>query len=96
MKNKKITHANVHFVLTVDASFAYVLIQITSQTVSGKILNVKYFMMFALFISYDTSAKRPNMVEIAHHWPPNHPKAPNIPSQIWTFVINVEYPTQSA
>jgi hypothetical protein len=53
-------------------------------------------MMFALFISYDTSAKRPNMVEIAHHWPPNHPKAPNIPSQIWTFVINVEYPTQSA
>ena len=95
MKNKKITHAKVHFVLAVDASFAYVDIHTISHIASGKIDTVKYFIKFALFVSYDTNANRPNIVEMAHHCPPNHPKAPNIPSHICTLVMSVEYPNAS-
>ena len=96
MKNKNITHANVHFVLTECASFTYVDIQMISQIASGKIETHTYFMIFLLFISYDVSASIPNTVDIAHHCPPNHPSAPRIPSHICTFVNSVEYPSASA
>ena len=95
MKNKKITHAKVHFVLAVEASFAYVDIHTISHIVSGKIETVKYFNKFALFVSYDTNANKPNIVLMAHHCPPNHPKAPSIPSHICTLVMSVEYPNAS-
>jgi hypothetical protein len=95
MKNKKITHAKVHFVLAVEASFAYVDIHTISHIVSGKIETVKYFIKFALFVSYDTNANKPNIVLMAHHCPPNHPKAPSIPSHICTLVMSVEYPNAS-